>query len=566
VASPKYLAGLTDRWKKDPRPWARQQIFSYLAWPLSCPGHHCVVKRLFKQAEDNKDTELLATFMVVFDRLVRRQRRMRYRYDFQTRQSWQEEELFTPRDQIPASATDRERINPQTGERFTVRGVILVPRGGRLFSYRTRGYLRRRICRYFRRMGFQNPAAYPRAVSAALLLYRDEDVAQGENILDNWSLMQLAFRGSPVLEFKRTRVDVKDGRSLGELTAAPQFESLWSKPESAAILLELVTQAKSRLVRVWAIQLLKRNHASTLQAISAEQLLSLLDHPDTEVQQFGAERLESLSGVDTWPITTWLQLLGTRSVTALATICQVMGQRVNPERLSFEQCVTLSCARATPVARLGLSWLGGRRVSSPQDRALLGRLASAQCEAVGADAAAYALSILGEPQSYRLEDVSPFFDSLNAQVRRGACDWLTPDAPGYNDAALWSRLLETPFDDVRLWLVAELSKRTRDAVGPPALRRHDFSSVWTTVLLGVHRGGRSKLTALRQISQAIAEQPDRAERLVPVLAVAIRSVRPPEARAGLAAILSAVSARPELETILKRYLPELRLPPMQVTP
>ena len=83
--------------------------------------------------------------------------------------------------------------------------------------------------------------------------------------------------------------------------------------------------------------------------------------------------------------------------------------------------------------------------------------------------------------------------------------------------------------------------------------------VWMTVLLGVHRGGRAKLKALRQISEAIAEQPDRAERLVPVLAVAIRSVRPPEARAGLSAILSAVSARPELEATLARFIPELRL-------
>jgi hypothetical protein len=85
--------------------------------------------------------------------------------------------------------------------------------------------------------------------------------------------------------------------------------------------------------------------------------------------------------------------------------------------------------------------------------------------------------------------------------------------------------------------------------------------VWTTVLLGVHRGGRAKLAALRQISQAIADQPGRAERLVPVLAVAIRSVRPPEARAGLSAILSAVAARPELEATLAQCIPELRLTP-----
>jgi hypothetical protein len=86
------------------------------------------------------------------------------------------------------------------------------------------------------------------------------------------------------------------------------------------------------------------------------------------------------------------------------------------------------------------------------------------------------------------------------------------------------------------------------------------------VLLGVHRGGRAKLRALKQISEAIAAEPDRAERLVPVLAVAIRSVRPPEARAGLSAILSAVAARPELEATLARWIPELRLSSTGVAP
>jgi hypothetical protein len=30
------LAGLADRWKIDPRPWARQQFLAYLELPLSC--------------------------------------------------------------------------------------------------------------------------------------------------------------------------------------------------------------------------------------------------------------------------------------------------------------------------------------------------------------------------------------------------------------------------------------------------------------------------------------------------------------------------------------------------
>jgi hypothetical protein len=569
VASPKYLAGLADRWKRDARPWAREQIFKYLALPMDRPAHHPLVKRLFKEAEANRDDELMAEFAVVLDRLVRRERRMRYHYNYQTRQLTQEEVLVAPRNQILLSAGTkttgaREGINPFTGEKVSFHArtfTVGVPKNGRLFSYKTRAYLRRRAWRYFRRMGFQAPATYTRAVAAVLAKYRDADVAKGENILDNWSLMNVAFRQSHVLKFSPSRVQVADGRSLAELTAAPKFEDLWKSADSAAVLLKLLTEAQSRLVRVWAIQLLKRYHAQSMQQISAEQLLALLDHHDEEVQQFGAGLLETLGAIDTWPIETWLRLLDTRSVTALATICQVMQQRVRPERLDVSQCVALACARATPVARLGLAWLKARRIDVGRDRATIVNLAIAQCEAVGVEIAEFALSLLGAEANYRSGDVVAFFDSLNPEVRRGAWSWLTPQSAGYGDAELWARLTETPFDDVRIRMVDELNKRVQEKSFEGALLRQDLTHVWTTVLLGVHRGGRAKLKALRQISQRIGQHPDEAERLFPVLAVAIRSVRLPEARAGLSGILSAVTARPELEPALIRWLPELRLSP-----
>jgi hypothetical protein len=83
------------------------------------------------------------------------------------------------------------------------------------------------------------------------------------------------------------------------------------------------------------------------------------------------------------------------------------------------------------------------------------------------------------------------------------------------------------------------------------------------VLLGIHRGGRHKLIALKQISRAVQEQPGQAESLLPVLAVAIRSVRAPEARAGLAAVVSAVEAKPDVAGLVARYLPELNLNPTE---
>src|SRR4030095_10463262 len=68
VNQPRALAGLADRWKRDPRPWARAQALAYLEQPLNCPGHQPVVRRLFKQAEEARDHELMAAFLVAFDR------------------------------------------------------------------------------------------------------------------------------------------------------------------------------------------------------------------------------------------------------------------------------------------------------------------------------------------------------------------------------------------------------------------------------------------------------------------------------------------------------------------
>src|SRR6185436_17408327 len=136
----------------------------------------------------------------------------------------------------------------------------------------------------------------------------------------------------------------------------------------------------------------------------------------------------------------------------------------------------------------------------------------------------------------------------------GAWDWLVIQSAGWEDSALWARLVESPYEDVRMRFVAALEDRQKAPwkVGPDALR-----VLWTSVLLAIHRGGRAKLTALRQIAEALLTHPENAETLLPVAAVAIRSVRFTEARAGLAAVVSVMAHRPEIEPLVKRHLPEL---------
>lgn len=557
---PGSLAGMADKWKKDPRPWARQQVFRYLDLRLDSPGHETVIKRLFKQAEENRDDELMAAFAIAFDRLVRRKRRARWRYDWQTRQGWQEETLVTPRDVLPTPSPDAKAghsVTPSFHPAWGPSGRTL-----RLFSFHTRYYLRRRAWRYFRRLGHQRPPDYPAAVARMLQRYRDEDLARGEYILDSWSLLHACFGESDVLSFGASLVRLRDGRALRELAPAPSFPNLWQSPEAGRELIGLLLQARSRLVRVWAAGLLRANHAELLKRMPVADIRRLLDHPDDEVQLLGAQVLQGSTELDKLPVAGWLELLAVRNPTVLETICRLMAQHVRGDRLDLAQCVQLATAKPAPVARLGFEFLRTREIRGEADLQTIAELADARCAVVARDLAAWALTRLGTREAYQVERIVRFFDSLLHETRDGAWAWLVAGTRGWDDPALWGRLVETPYDDVRLHFVAALRERTR----APGLGAEQLSSIWAGVLLGIHRGGRHKLTALRQISDAVRERPASAELLLTVLAVAIRSVRPPEARAGLAAVVGAVEARPELADLVARVLPELQLQPEGATP
>lgn len=523
VRNPKTLTTIADRWKKDPRPWARAKVIEYLddSPDGGAREQAIVIKRLFKHAEAQHDHELMGQFLVTCDRMVRRELSARYHFD--------------------ADTNEMRRLP-----------VLVAPPDGSLFSNVTRNYLRRRAWRYFRRLGFQRPGEYVAAIAGALRRYRDEDLDDGKAILDCWGLMHACFFHSPVVEFGVSHAKLVAERSLAEMDARPIFPELWQDEPALEPLLGLLADAQARLVRVWAMQLLRREHGPRLEALPPQRVIPLLDHVDEQVQQFAAEVLHRLRGLDHIEPAVWLSLLRTKSPTALGIICELMAKHVRPEQLSIEQGIELATARPIPVARLGLRMLQGR----PLDNAALAQLADARCEAAGKEIAAWALGLM----HYDTDTAARFFDSLNAQVRAGAWEWLTPASPGYNDSALFARLLETPHEDLRLGMVRMLQQRS----GFPGADAGALAPLWCAVLLGIHRGGREKIKALGQISWAIRSDPQHAEALIPVAAIAIRSVRPAEARQGLAAIVGAVAARPDLIPVVARFLPELDLSPQGV--
>jgi hypothetical protein len=156
-----------------------------------------------------------------------------------------------------------------------------------------------------------------------------------------------------------------------------------------------------------------------------------------------------------------------------------------------------------------------------------------------------------------------YLDSRHADVRAEGWDWLQAEPRARDDVDLWRRVLESPYDDVRLRLVADLEARVakRDpslserAVLDPELVRF----LWASVLLNMHRGGRAKPLVVRQIVRRAERRPEEGAELLPILSVALRSVRGPEWRAGLAGVVRLAERSPELAALVRGAFPELQM-------
>ena len=130
-----------------------------------------------------------------------------------------------------------------------------------------------------------------------------------------------------------------------------------------------------------------------------------------------------------------------------------------------------------------------------------------------------------------------------------------------DDVDIWRKLLESPYDDVRLEIVADLEKRVAgvtsfnaEKLDPELLR-----FLWASVLLNIQRGGRCKPQVVQQVVRRLERHPAEAAELLPILAAALRSLRGPEWRAGLTGIVQLVSRREELRPLVALTFPELKV-------
>jgi hypothetical protein len=548
---PKKLAAFLPRWQQDPRPWAREQLCKYLLRPLDSQGHQVVIKRMFKWAEQKQDTELLAHFAVAFDCLVRKVIKSGWRANRQTSKMEKTEYLYAPRNVFPLPKAARLARNPMTGEQIEI--PFRAPRNGRLFKYRTRYYLRRRSWRFFRRLKFKQPERYVPAVAELLRLYRDSNISQGQDLLECWSLLHAMYRHHPALTFGATNVRVVDGARLADIAPAPAYPTLWQDPEAARALFNLAAAADARLVRSWAIELLRRHHAAGIPAFPLESVLILLEHHDPQVQQFGCECLERSNSLGQLPLKTWLELINIDQPELQAQLTELFRKHVPVDKLSLADCVELALAPAVPVARLGWNYLRQRRIEAERDKPQLTRLTKLRCGALAREVTGWLLGHYARGENYDREVLSLCCDSLVPEMRVAAWDFLVQTTPARDDAVLYARLAESPHDDLRLRLIDELQRKAE----LPGLSEQALTPLWATVLLGVQRGNRQKPKAAAQLAAAMVKQPTQATELLPVLIVAVRSLRGPEMRAGLAALMQVLERCPDLQPIVAAQLPEL---------
>ncbi len=282
------------------------------------------------------DDEAMGHFLVAFDRLVRRRLKAKSRWE-------PEKKVFRHDPTVPL---------------VLGLGEVREPR----FSRRTRLYLVRRAFRYFRAVARKDETRYGQSLRAALVLYEDRHLELAEQLLDSWGLVHALYWGSPVLVRDPRGIRLAEGRALAELAPAPFAPEAWQGALHGV--LDLVVRARGAgRCGSSPSRLLRRDYADALRGMplaAGARAAALAARGGPGLRRRGPQgpreaRASSpwTSGSSCWPSTT------RRRCPCSASMVQKV---VSPERLSLAQCVQLACARAAPVAELGLGWARRKRV------------------------------------------------------------------------------------------------------------------------------------------------------------------------------------------------------------
>ncbi len=540
--SGKKLGTLAEKWFKDTRPGVRQMLLDYVRAGVGRAEHKPLVKRLFYLAEEAKDDELMALFAMAFDRLEKRWVVEVEEYDLDASKLVKEPGLVAS--PLLRSRTDRQDTGP--------------------FSRHTRQYLCRRAFRYFRQLAYSDAGHYVRAIAPALAEMTDEDLGDAGRFLDAWTVVHVLYWGSEILDRNPRGIRVAYEESLANLKFAPLKPKAWGR--SLEIALDMACSARSRPVASFAIHLLETHHQARLDKIDFATAKRLLNAAHETTRAFMVARLAKVSDLANQPVAEWLALIDSGTLETLPEIVRLFREHVTPKRLSLEECVTLALSPAAAVAELGLAWVKERadRGLTAIERQRLLRLASARAPLVRKAAADYLADLLAKAPEARPEEVRELLDAGDSDVRARAMTLVDQTPRFAKSPVVWASMAESPHADVRDKLLGALYAQATENPPPahpdgPKVDDDALARLWSTTLLSIHRGGRAKPKALATMAAALEREPARAEAIVPLMRVALRSVRLTERRAALAAIARAAQAHVEVRVAVGRHLPELSL-------
>jgi hypothetical protein len=521
------LGAFAKRWLEDARPWAREQLRLYVLDGCDRPGHRTLVKRLFKGAEDRGEHELIALFLVAFDRMRRVRVRTRKVYDWQARAAVEQQVV--------------ETVRPRTPGAFH-------------FSQRTRNYLQMRAARYVRALGGRDPAAHRRTVLAALSRYEDGDFPAGLQVLRMRGLASLLFPRTEMLDRGGRTLRLLAGSALAELTPRPLQPELWAS--ASAEILEALLVSRALFVRRQLVAWLERDFAGALAGVDVAFVRRLLGSAYPDLQVFGAKLLASAAGLENLRIEEWLSLLQTDNAEVLPVIAQRMSELVTPARATLTQCVQLARHAAHAPAMLGVEWAETKTIDTKDELELALPILDAGVREARARAVTWLLSVIvreGLGLDAHLREV---LDARHADVRARGFAMLESTPRFRHSIVLWAALAESPHADARAFLLALLA-RERDVLEATLLGEKSLHHLWATTLLEVNRGSRAKQRALDQLGRRIESQPQLADELLPLLVIALRSVREPERRGALGALVRAATRQPEVREAIARHAPDI---------
>ena len=301
-----------------------------------------------------------------------------------------------------------------------------------------------------------------------------------------------------------------EGKGLADLIFAPYFESGWDdKPERA---FNLLLEANCRTVRLFAVWLLHSKFNEWVKQRPVETLLKLADHADPELSAFGFSLLESANDLSEVPISEWLRRLEGDDLDRLTRLSDLLQRRLDASRISNDDALRLAMNQSRPVAALGLQMLRGKTFTT-DDRPTLLKLVQAECATIRSELMVWLRQTLESFGPIESGTLMEFLDSKHADVRQVGWDWLN-ESPLKDDSTIWHKLIESPYEDMRILLTERLSTITAGA-NAATLRQ-----LWAVVLLSIQRGGRQKPGVVAQIVERAERHPDEAGKLLPLLAIA----------------------------------------------